>query len=110
MSRRWLLRRRPVTEVVTQRVTGFLWAAEFKGRVSETPRLAQVRKEAFEHLVQRTRERLHRFLVQRCQCRDKDFADDVVQQVLIKLWLRADQFDPDRSFWGWLYRIGRNEY
>jgi len=24
--------------------------------------------------------------------------------------LRGEQFDPQRSFWGWLYRIARNEY
>ena len=23
---------------------------------------------------------------------------------------RAEQFDPERSFWGWLYRIARNKY
>jgi RNA polymerase sigma-70 factor (ECF subfamily) len=36
--------------------------------------------------------------------------EDLMQQVLIKLYLRGEQFDPQRSFWGWLYRIARNEY
>src|SRR5262249_15428801 len=43
-------------------------------------------------------------------CRDDDLAEDVAQQVLIKIYLRAQQYDPKRSFWGWLYRVARNEY
>lgn len=93
-----------------QLVTVFVWAGELTGREADVPQLARVRREAFEHLVSRTRTRLGRFLTQRCQCRDSYLADDIVQQVLIKLFLRADQFDPSRSFWGWLYRITRNEY
>lgn len=93
-----------------QLVTVFVWAGELSGRGADAPRVARVRKEAFEHLVGRTRVRLGRFLIQRCGCRDTYLADDIVQQVLIKLFLRADQFDPGRSFWGWLYRIARNEY
>jgi RNA polymerase sigma-70 factor (ECF subfamily) len=72
--------------------------------------LAQVHKEAFEQLVRRTQPRLTHYLVQRCRCRDSYLADDVVQQVLIKVYLRAEQYDPGRSFWGWLYRIAHNDY
>ena len=94
----------------TQLMVVFVWSGDLKAPPGNAARLAQVRKEAFEHLVGRTCERLKRFLTQRCQCRDLDLAEDVVQQVLIKLYLRAEQFDPRRSFWGWLYRIARNEY
>lgn len=94
----------------TQLMTVFVWAGDLRVAASDGRRLAFVRKETFEHLVERTRDRLRRFLVQRVNCRDSFLADDVVQQVLIKLYLRAEQFDPRRSFWGWLYRIARNEY
>jgi RNA polymerase sigma-70 factor (ECF subfamily) len=93
-----------------QLMTVFVWAGEHQAPLSDARRLGLVRKEAFEHLVRKTRERLQRFLVQRVGCHDPFLAEDVVQQVLIKLYLRAEQFDPRRSFWGWLYRIARNEY
>lgn len=93
-----------------QLMTVFVWAGEHQAPLSDARRLGLVRKEAFEQLVRRTRERLERFLVQRVGCHDSFLAEDVVQQVLIKLYLRAEQFDPQRSFWGWLYRVARNEY
>src|SRR5438876_8530714 len=93
-----------------QLMTVFVWAGEHQAPLGDAPRLARVRKEAFEQLVRRTRERLARFLVQRVHVHDSHLADDIVQQVLIKIYLRAEQFDPKRSFWGWVYRIARNEY
>jgi RNA polymerase sigma-70 factor (ECF subfamily) len=93
-----------------QLMTVFVWSGDLQSPSSDGRRLAQIHKEAFEHLVGRARDRLKRFLVQRVNCRDAFLADDVVQQVLIKLYLRAEQFDPRRSFWGWIYRIARNEY
>jgi len=93
-----------------QLMTVFVWTGDRSAPVDGARRLAEVRKDAFELVVNRTRGRLRHFLTQRCGCRDADLAEDVVQQVLIKLYLRAEQFDPARSFWGWLYRIARNEY
>lgn len=94
----------------SQLMTVFVWSGDQRDPASDAARLAQVRTEAFEHLVERTRDRLKRYLLQRVHCKDADLAEDIVQQVLIKLFLRAEQFDPRRSFWGWLYRIARNEY
>jgi len=93
-----------------QLMTVFVWSGDLSAPGGDARRLAQVHKEAFEHLVNRTQDRLAQYLVQRCRCRDADLAEDVVQQVLIKVYLRAEQFDPRRSFWGWLYRIAHNEY
>lgn len=93
-----------------QLMTVFVWAGEHQAPLSDAPRLGRVRKEAFEQLVRRTRERLARFLIQRVHVHDPHLVEDVVQQVLIKIYLRAEQFDPKRSFWGWVYRIARNEY
>jgi RNA polymerase sigma factor (sigma-70 family) len=103
--RRWLPE---ATE--SQLMTVFVWAGEQKPPPGDVPWVTEVRTAAFELLVHRTRERLKQFLVRRCQCADVHLADDLVQQVLIKLYLRGEQFDPRRSFWGWLYRIARNEY
>lgn len=94
----------------SQLMTVFVWSGELKAAAVDSKRLAHVRKETFEHLVARVREPLKRFLLQRVHCQDPHLADDIVQQVLIKLFVRAEQFDPQRSFWGWLYRIARNEY
>lgn len=94
----------------TQLMIAFVWSGDLRAPGGEALLPARVHKEAFEHLVRRTRPRLAQFLVQRCRCRDPYLADDIVQQVLIKVYLRAEQFDPQRSFWGWLYRIARNEY
>ncbi len=36
-------------------------------------------------------------------------AEDLAQEVLLKLWNRADLYDPERSSLGtWLYRVARN--
>jgi RNA polymerase sigma factor (sigma-70 family) len=94
----------------SQLLTVFVWAGEQKPPPGDVRWVVEVRNFAFELLVERTRDRLRRFLVQRCQCRDSHLVEDLVQQVLIKLYLLGEQFDPRRSFWGWLYRIARNEY
>jgi RNA polymerase sigma factor (sigma-70 family) len=93
-----------------QLMTVFTWAGDHQAPLGDAPRLARVRKEAFEQIVRRTRERLARFLAQRVHVHDPYLVEDVVQQVLIKIYLRAEQFDPKCSYWGWVYRIARNEY
>jgi len=94
----------------SQLMVVFVWAGELRVPGGGSRSVALVRKDAFERLVHRASDRLRVFLMQRCGCRDHDLAEDVVQQVMIKLYLRAHQYDPKRSFWGWLYRIARNEY
>jgi RNA polymerase sigma-70 factor (ECF subfamily) len=94
-----------------QLLTVFVWASDLKNVPPiEQRRLVQLRKDAFELLVDRTKDPLKRFLVRRHNCRDSHLAEDVVQEVLIQMYRRAEQFDPQRSFWGWLYRIARNKY
>jgi RNA polymerase sigma-70 factor (ECF subfamily) len=95
----------------SQLLTVFVWASELQGvpAIEERQR-GQVRKQAFELLVHRTRDELIRFLTRRHNCRDAHLAEDIVQEVLIQIYRRADTYDPQRSFWGWLYRIARNKY
>lgn len=40
--------------------------------------------------------------------RDEDDAKDVVQETLIKVWTRKEQFRPDSNFRAWVYRIAAN--
>jgi len=95
----------------SQLMTAFVWAGDQEKVPTDDARsLAEVRKQAFEQLVERVREPLKRYLVRRQRCRDPHLADDIVQEVLIRVYLRAEQYDPQRSFWGWLYRIARNKY
>lgn len=95
----------------SQLMTVFVWASDQSSVPAvETPALHQVRKEAFEILFRRTRDVLTRFLARRQNCRDAHLAEDVVQDVLLQVYRRAEQFDPQRSFWGWIYRIARNKY
>jgi RNA polymerase sigma factor (sigma-70 family) len=95
----------------SQLMTVFVWAGDQEKVPTDDARsLAEVLKLAFERLVERAREPLKRFLVRRQRCRDSHLADDIVQEVLIRIYLRAEQYDPQRSFWGWLYRIARNKY
>jgi len=38
-------------------------------------------------------------------------AEDIVQDVMIKVWTRAEMFDPDKaSFATWVYRMTRNKW
>jgi RNA polymerase sigma factor (sigma-70 family) len=95
----------------SQLLTVFVWAGDQEKVPTDDARsLAEVRKQAFELLVERVREPLHRYLLRRQRCRDPHLADDVVQEVLVRVYLRAEQYDPQRSFWGWLYRIAHNKY
>lgn len=94
-----------------QLMTVFVWAGEqAKVPPDDARDLALVRREAFELLVGRTRDRLRRYLERRLHCRDPYLAEDVVQEVMIQLFRRAEQYDPQKSFWGWLYRVTRNKY
>jgi RNA polymerase sigma factor (sigma-70 family) len=40
---------------------------------------------------------------------DHDDADDLVQEVFVKIWLKLDTFREDSALYTWLYRIATNE-
>jgi RNA polymerase sigma factor (sigma-70 family) len=95
----------------SQLMTVFVWSsAQAKLPPDDAKDLAAVRREAFEQLVIRSHYRLRRYLERRMHCRDDALAEDVLQEVLIQLYRRAEQYDPEKSFWGWIYRITRNKY
>ncbi len=62
--------------------------------------------EAFDTLARRVRDRVRRWA--QGVTRDSDDADDVAQQVLLRLHRRIDQFEGRSRFTTWLYRMTRN--
>ena len=70
-------------------------------------RVAAGNREAFRELVSRFQRPLSAY--SRRMLQDHDAADDVVQETFLRLWTRADRFDPAASRPGtWLHRIAHN--
>ena len=64
-------------------------------------------EKALEHLHQRHSPGLLRFLER--MLRDRARAEDVCQEAFMKIWRRAELFDPARgTFSAWLYRAAAN--
>jgi RNA polymerase sigma-70 factor (ECF subfamily) len=64
-------------------------------------------RSAFERLFDFYAPRLKAMIVRSGTSADQ--AEDIVQDVMLAVWNKADQFDPDRSqVSGWIYRIARN--
>jgi RNA polymerase sigma-70 factor, ECF subfamily len=61
---------------------------------------------AFELLSDRYREAVRRHLLR--TVRDPDAAQDLLQEVLLRVWTRADQWDGRGSFRAWLFRVATN--
>ena len=60
--------------------------------------------QAFDALCERHREPLHRFLVGQTGS-DSAGADDLLQETLLRLWLKADSYDGRGPVKAWLFRI-----
>ena len=63
--------------------------------------------EAFGELVSRYERPL--FNVALRMLRDREEARDATQNAFVKAWQHLDQFDQNRRFFSWLYRIAVNE-
>lgn len=64
-------------------------------------------REAFRQLAREAAPRVRGYL--RRSSRDDAQVDDLVQDVMLTLWRRAETFDPSRaSGWTWIYTIARN--
>lgn len=46
----------------------------------------------------------------RSLCRDRDLADDMVQETCLKAWAARERFTPGAAMKPWLFRILRNTY
>jgi RNA polymerase sigma-70 factor (ECF subfamily) len=63
-------------------------------------------EQAFEALFERYGAPIHRHLAR--YVRHAAAAQDLVQEVFLRVWTRAEQWDGRGSFKGWLYRIATN--
>ncbi len=65
------------------------------------------RKEAFGLLLQKYQQKIYWHI--RRMVLNHDDADDLVQEVFIKVWKNLDRFRQDAQLYSWLYRIASNE-
>lgn len=68
---------------------------------------AESRERAFGLLVRKYQQRV--YLLVRKMVIDHDDADDVVQEVFIKVWKNLDRFEGGSRLFTWIYRIATNE-
>ncbi|MFD2597596.1 RNA polymerase sigma factor [Sphingobacterium corticis] len=65
------------------------------------------REEAFNLLVKKYQQKIYWHV--RRMVIDHDDADDVVQDVFVKVWRNLEKFREDSQLYTWLYRIATNE-
>lgn len=70
-------------------------------------RVPEKRERAFTHLVKNYQQRLY-WVIRRMVIVHDD-ADDVLQNVFMKVWMNLDNFRQDSGLFTWLYRIATNE-
>lgn len=78
--------------------------------LSDAELVARVRArdaDAFEALSTRYRESVYRHVL--ATVHDTSAAEDVVQEIFLRLWLHAHQWDGRGSFKAWLFRIATNQ-
>ncbi len=64
-------------------------------------------QEAFRQLVEKYQERIHRYIMG--IVRDTILADDVTQEVCLKLYLKHHLYQPGTHFRAWLFEVARNQ-
>jgi RNA polymerase sigma-70 factor (ECF subfamily) len=64
-------------------------------------------RRAFEELVRRYEKELFGYL--RNYLGDPEMADDVFQQTFLQIYLKCDQFEPERKLRPWLYAVATNQ-
>ncbi len=75
----------------------------FRHRVGESRK-----KDAFSALLERFKPQLIQY-VMRISHFTYDHAEDILQEVFVKVWNKFDTFDEKHSFSAWIYRITHNE-
>jgi RNA polymerase sigma factor (sigma-70 family) len=68
---------------------------------------SESREKAFNQLIRKYQQRV--YLLVRKMVIDHDDADDVVQEVFIKVWKNLDRFEGGSQLFTWIYRIATNE-
>ncbi len=70
-------------------------------------RAESTRREAFPLLVKEFQQRVYSIV--RKMVIDHDDADDIVQEVFVKVWNNIENFKGDSGLFTWIYRIATNE-
>lgn len=65
------------------------------------------REVAFKHLLNKYQQKIYWHV--RRMVIDHDDADDVTQDIFVKIWRNLDKFREDSQLYTWLYRIATNE-
>lgn len=63
-------------------------------------------EEALRFLIERYTNKIFTFVCR--YVKDEDIAEDVVQDVFIKMWKNLESFDQEKNFKVWLYSIAKN--
>ncbi len=63
---------------------------------------------AFSHIVNRYQEKLLRY-IRRISSVSLEEAEDILQNIFIKVYLNLNEFDDGLKFSSWIYRIAHNE-
>jgi len=71
-------------------------------------RLARGDEHALAELYQRWSRPLFSFLVK--MCADQALAEDLVQEVFLRVWRAAPRYQPTAKFSTWLFHIARNHW
>ncbi len=69
-------------------------------------RIREHNADAFEELSARYREVIYRHVLS--TIRDSDATEDVVQEVFLRIWTHAEQWNGRGTFKAWLFRIATN--
>ena len=83
----------------TDQMSDHLLVASFKDE--------KLREASFTHLVRKYQERLY-WHIRRMVVEHED-ANDILQNVFIKVWKNLGEFREESNLYTWLYRIGTNE-
>ncbi len=70
-------------------------------------RSSETRNHGFEVLVKKYQEKVYWII--RKMVIDHDDANDVTQEVFVKIWKNLDKFRADSQLYTWIYRIATNE-
>ena len=86
---------------------------KFKGDVEKKDELQIIQavkkdKSAYRDIVELYYDKLHRYL-RYIGIKDKDEAEDVLQEVFIKAYININSYNTNLKFSSWLYRIAHNE-
>ncbi|MBO4593020.1 MAG: RNA polymerase sigma factor [Bacteroidaceae bacterium] len=66
-------------------------------------------RQQFTELVLKEQEALRRFLLTLC-CGNRDDADDLAQETLVKAYLSSGSYSDEGKFKAWLYKIAYNTF